>query len=169
MALRRNDFPLNSAQTAWQAGSAESVDSGQELVDLTATGIYPKGTSPGRTLNLQRDLPPRWYDVRHSRAVSVQLTSWNVTGTATIQINGSNDAVGSIPLYLFNPATGLYVNSWTVTAGGTQPTPQNTFNVTATPNSLLVLIDAPWFSWLQVQVISAGATGAGWLTIQRRD
>lgn len=171
----RKDYPRSGLQTFWQSGSPESVDSGQELINLAATGVYPAGTSPARSGNregLQRDMPPRWYDIRGSRGVVIQISSFNVVGATqpVIQINASTDGMGVVPLSLLNPATGAYVTQYTIPLGGTAPTPAQMFGTGGQPNSLMIVIDAPWFQWIQVQVVTAATTsGSAYLTITRRE
>lgn len=156
MAIRR-DTPINPAKPGLPFGATGLADSGAgELVNLASTGTYPNGQTR-LTNNSSADQPFNYYDVRGSRAVTVQITSYNVTGTPTVGLFASLDALAGAPLQVYQGGT--YVNSFTIPTGGTPTVPLTT----------LIVIDTPWFPWLQVQVTAAGSAGSAFLTVYKRD
>jgi hypothetical protein len=171
MATARSEWPSNPTvglrdqrvRTAHPTvtSSGQFTDSGTETMFLGATGIYPLGVSPAYQNQIYPEKPARFYDVRHCRALSVSISTFNMSTAATvIQFWGSNDGLGATPLFLYDPVGGVFTSSFALPAGGTA----------TAPTGNLFIFDRPWFAYMQVRITAAdtGPAATGILTVFKR-
>jgi hypothetical protein len=172
--MKRLDYPanlrdvLNDIQTRTALPTSgntygdNKIDSQSASIFLGTTATWPQGVSQTyQNLNSRADKPSTAFDVRGARGVSIQLSAYNMTAGVTTQVLGSNDSVGYVPLWLYNPSTSAFTTQFALTGTGTR----------ASPITMLLVVDKPWFQWLQFQVLTADAstTATGLLTILKRD